>query len=75
MNFSIAALLFHLSDNKLIAPKVLEKRLGCQDDEDIQKLHIALDALERIGVLVKERGKYRQVPDQDLVEEIGRAHV
>lgn len=68
MNFSIAALLFHLSDNKLIAPKVLEKRLGCQDDEDIQKLHIALDALERIGVLVKERGKYRQVPDQDLVE-------
>ncbi|QDZ39552.1 VacB/RNase II family 3'-5' exoribonuclease [Euhalothece natronophila Z-M001] len=68
MEFSIATILSHLSDNKLVAPKVLEKKLNLQEESSIQKLQIALDALERVGVIVKERGKYRRVPQDDVVE-------
>lgn len=68
MEFSIATILSHLSDNKLVAPKVLEKKLNLQEEESIQKLQIALDALERVGVIVKERGKYRRCPQEDVVE-------
>ncbi len=52
MEFSIATLLSSFTDDKLVAPKVLEKKLGCQDEESLQKLQIALDALERVGILV-----------------------
>lgn len=68
MEFSIATLLSHLSEDKLVAPKVLEKKLDCTDRESNQKLQIALDALQRIGIIVKERGKYRRVADEELVE-------
>lgn len=52
MEFSIATLLSQFTDEKLVAPKVLEKKLGCQEEEDLQKLQSALDALEKIGILV-----------------------
>jgi ribonuclease R len=68
MEFSIASLLSNFTDDKLVAPKALEKKLGCQDEESLAKLQIALDALEKIGVLVKERGKYRRVYEDDVVE-------
>ena len=68
MEFSIATILSHLSDNKLVAPKVLEKKLNLQDEYSIQQLQVALDALERIGVIVKERGKYRRPPQEGVVE-------
>jgi ribonuclease R len=68
MDVSIGVLLASFADDKLIAPKALEKRLDCETPEDSQRLEIALDALERIGILVKERGKYRRVPDVGLVE-------
>jgi ribonuclease R len=68
MDFSIAALLAHLSDDKLVAAKVLEKKLGCEDDENIQKLQIALDALEKIGLVARERGKYRKIKEESVVE-------
>lgn len=68
MEFSIATLLSNFADDKLVAPKVLEKKLGCFDDESLEKLQIALDALEKIGILVKERGKYRRIPEEDVVE-------
>ncbi len=68
MEFSIATLLSNFTDDKLVAPKVLEKKLGCQNKADIQKLQIALDALERIGILLKERGRYRRVYEEDVVE-------
>ena len=68
MEFSIATLLSQLSESKLVAPKVLEKKLECQDEESLQKLHIALDALERTGTIAKERGKYRRVPQPDAIE-------
>ncbi len=68
MEFSVAALLANFTDDKLVAPKVLEKKLDYQDEENIQKLQIALDALEKVGILVKDRGRYRRVYEEDVVE-------
>ncbi|MGK7925140.1 MAG: ribonuclease R family protein [Spirulina sp.] len=68
MNFSIATLLSQFSQDKLVAGKILEKKLGCDDDLDIQKLQIALDALEKVGILTKEMGKYRRVAREDILE-------
>ena len=68
MEFSIATLLAQFVDDKLVAGKSLEKKLGCEDEESIQRLQITLDALEKIDVLVKERGKYRRVYEDDVVE-------
>ena len=68
MEFSIAELLANFTDDKLVAPKALEKKLECQDELSLRRLQIALDALEKIGVLVKERGKYRRVTEEGVVE-------
>jgi ribonuclease R len=68
MEFSIATLLAQFVDDKLVAGKNLEKKLGCEDETSIQKLQIALDALEKIGVLAKEKGKYRRIYESDVVE-------
>jgi ribonuclease R len=68
MEFSIATLLAQFVDDKLVAGKNLEKKLGCEDETDSQKLQIILDALEKIGILAKERGKYRRIRENDVVE-------
>jgi ribonuclease R len=68
MDFSIATLLASLSEDKLVAAKALEKKLGCEDEESLQQLQIVLEALERIGVILKERGKYRRVHEESVVE-------
>ena len=68
MEFSIATLLSHLSHDKLVPGKVLEKKLGCDELESIEKLQIILDVLEKIGVVTKEFGKYRRVYESDVVE-------
>jgi ribonuclease R len=68
MEFSIATLLANFTDDKLVARKVLEKKLGCEDEISLQKLHIALEVLEKIGILVKERGKYRRVAEEGVIE-------
>lgn len=68
MEFSIATLLAQFSDDKLVAGKSLEKKLECEQPEDFDRLAIALDALEKSGILVKERGKYRRVLQDDVVE-------
>ena len=68
MEFSIATLLAQFVDDKLVAGKNLEKKLGCEDEESIHKLQITLDALEKINVLTKERGKYRRVYEDKVVE-------
>ena len=68
MEFSIATLLSYLSDDKLIAAKILKEKLGCEDDENAEKLQIALDALERIGLIIKDRGKYRLCKTENVVE-------
>ncbi|MEY3867777.1 MAG: ribonuclease R family protein [Microcoleaceae cyanobacterium] len=68
MEFSIAALLANFTDEKLVAPKALEKKLDCNDPLTQAKLQIALDALEKIGILVKDKGRYRRVVEEDVVE-------
>ncbi len=68
MDFSIATILSLLSADKLVAGKVIEKKLGCEDEQEIEKLQIALDILEKIGVVTKEFGKYRRVIEEDVVE-------
>jgi ribonuclease R len=68
MEFSIATLLAQFVDDKLVAGKNLEKKLGCEDETDSQKLQLILDALEKIGILAKERGKYRRIRENDVVE-------
>ncbi len=60
MKFSVATLLASFTDDKLVAPKALEKKLGCESSDGQSHLDIALDALEKIGILAKERGKYRR---------------
>lgn len=66
--FSIATLLANFTDDKLLAAKVLEKKLDCSDEQSIGKLHIALDVLEKVGIVAKDRGKYRRVYEEDLIE-------
>ncbi len=68
MDFSIATILSLLSPDKLVSGKQIEKKLGCEDEKDIEKLQIALDVLERIGVIAKEFGKYRRCIEKDVVE-------
>lgn len=69
MEFSIATLLSNFEDEKSVAPKVLERKLGATENGTMRQLQIVLDALERIGILVKERGRYRRVYDkQSFVE-------
>ena len=68
MDFSIATLLSQFVDDKLVARKNLEKKLGCEDEESIQKLEIVLDALEKTNVIAKERGKYRKIEEEGIVE-------
>ncbi len=67
MEFSIATLLAHFSEDKLVAPKAIEKKIA-PDEDSLHKFHIALDALERIGVLEKDKGRYRRVEQESVVE-------
>jgi ribonuclease R len=68
MNFSIAALLANFTDDKSLTLKTLQKKLHCDSEESVQELQIALDALERIGVLSKDKGKYQRVTEEGVVE-------
>lgn len=68
MDFSIASLLANLSEDKLVTVKTLEKKLSCKDESSSRDLQVALDALERIQVVEKARGKYRRVAEEDVIE-------
>jgi ribonuclease R len=68
MEFSIAALLANFAKDKTLTLKTLEKKLHCNSEASQRELQIAVDALEKIGVLVKERGKYRRNPQEDVIE-------
>ena len=68
MDYSIATLLSYFVDDKLVAGKFLEKKLGCESHEGSEALQIILDALERLGILAKERGKYKRTAQEDVVE-------
>jgi ribonuclease R len=68
MEFSIATLLSHVSPEKLVAPKILEKKLGCETPSSVEQLDLALELLEKIGILAKEKGKFRREPSERIVE-------
>ncbi|MEM9503532.1 MAG: ribonuclease R family protein [Cyanobacteria bacterium P01_E01_bin.43] len=68
MNFSIASLLANLTDDKTLTLKTIQKKLHCDTDDSVRELQIALDALERIGVLAKEKGKYQRATEEGVVE-------
>ncbi|MDJ1181860.1 ribonuclease R family protein [Roseofilum casamattae] len=68
MEFTIANLLSNFTEDKLIAPKALEKKLGLQSELSLRQLQIALDALEKMGILIKDRGRYRRAAETGLVE-------
>ncbi|MGL6283779.1 MAG: ribonuclease R family protein [Microcoleaceae cyanobacterium] len=68
MNFSIATLLANFSEDKLVTPKAVEKKLDCLDDQSVRQFQIVLDALERIGLLEKDKGRYRRLPLEGVVE-------
>ncbi len=68
MEFSIATLLSHVSPDKLVAPKLLEKKLGCETPSSVEQLDLALELLEKIGILTKEKGKFRREPTDQIVE-------
>ncbi len=71
MEFSVSQLLESFTDDKLFAPKLIEKKLGLTDSEAAsRRLQIALDALTRIGLLEKDKGRYRRVEGEALV--VGR---
>ncbi len=68
MDFSIATLLSHFSDDKLVTLKVLEKKLGCEDETSVHQLGVVLDVLDKVGVLEKDKGKFRKLAEEDVVE-------
>ncbi|MEN9217885.1 MAG: RNB domain-containing ribonuclease [Gloeomargarita sp. DG_2_bins_126] len=68
MPFSIAELLGNLPEDKLIAPKVLAKKLFCEDETDRLRLKIALDALTKLELVTEEFGKYRRLAVPDVVK-------
>nr|WP_310428080.1 ribonuclease R [Chamaesiphon sp. VAR_48_metabat_135_sub] len=68
MEFSIATLLSHVSPEKLVTPKLLEKKLGCETPSSVEQLDLALDLLEKIGILAKEKGKFRRELTERIVE-------
>ncbi|OIP77101.1 MAG: RNAse R [Oscillatoriales cyanobacterium CG2_30_44_21] len=69
MEFSITQLLENFSDDKLVTPKAIEKKLGISDDnKSVRRLQVALDALEKIGILEKDKGKYRRIQEEGLIE-------
>ncbi|PZU97335.1 MAG: RNAse R [Pseudanabaena sp.] len=69
MEFSITQLLENFSDDKLVTPKAIEKKLGISDDnKSVRRLQVALDALEKIGILEKDKGRYRRIQEEGLIE-------
>ncbi len=68
MEFSIATLLSHVSSDKLVTPKILEKKLGCETSASVEQLDLALELLEKIGILTREKGKFRREVLDQIVE-------
>ncbi len=68
MEFSINHLLESFTDEKLVAPKAIEKKLGISDSANVRKLQVALDALEKVGMLEKDKGRYRRLSEEGFVE-------
>jgi ribonuclease R len=69
MQFTVSQLLENFAENEQVTVEALEKKLGIADNpQEIKHLQIALDALEKIGILAKDEGGYRRVPEEGLIE-------
>ena len=68
MEFSIASLLASFTSEKSLTPKLLEQKLGTREGRGNRQLQIALDALEKLGILNKERGRYRRLEQEGMFE-------
>ncbi|MDX1977675.1 MAG: ribonuclease R [Pseudanabaenaceae cyanobacterium bins.68] len=68
MEFSISQVLENFNDDKLVAPKLIEKKIGITSETQAQQLQIALDALAKVGILVKDKGRYKRSETEQLVE-------
>lgn len=67
MNFTLYDLLKLLPPDKWVAAKVLEQKLNLIDTDQRERFALVLLALEKIGVVEKKQGRYRQVVQEDLV--------
>jgi len=69
MQFTVSQLLENFTEDKLVTAKAIEKKLGIEEKpEEIRHLQVALDALEKSGILEKDKGRYRRVPEEGLIE-------
>ena len=70
MEFSIATLLSFFVEDKLVAGKVLEKKLGCEDDSSLETLQIILDVLPSLvenGIIFYSTCSYSVKENEDIV--------
>jgi ribonuclease R len=68
MQFTVGQLLENFSEDSLVDADTIVQRLGIQDiPQALRQLQVALDALEKIGILFKDGGQYRRLPDEGLV--------
>ena len=69
MQFTVTQLLENFTEDKLVTPKAIEKKLGIEEKpQEVRHLQVALDALEKTGILEKDKGRYRRVPEEGLIE-------
>jgi len=69
MQFTVTQLLENFTEDKLVTAKAIEKKLGIEDKpQEVRHLQVALDALEKAGILEKDKGRYRRVPEEGLIE-------
>lgn len=67
MQFSIYDVLGLLTGEKAVAIKVIQQKLGVEKSGQIERLQLALDALERLGLIEKSQGRYKRLEVEDLV--------
>jgi len=66
MHFSVHDVLSQLSNERAVAPRMLQQKLGLAEAEG-ERLQIVLDALEKLGLVEKSQGRYRRLEVEDLV--------
>lgn len=68
MQFTVGQLLEQFSEDNLVTLAEIEQNLGVSDQpESLRYLQVAVDALERIGIIAREGNGYRRVPEEGLV--------
>ncbi len=69
MQFTVSQILEHFTEDNQVTAKAIEQKLGIEDNpQEVRHLQVALDALEKIGILQKDNGGYSRVPEEGLIE-------